>query len=124
MSDNRRKPQSNIQSNSTENFRKNFQIKSCAVDLDKVVNSTVQIGCSVESSESGEKFTYDLQQTNSNTFSLKIKRNRQDDVGEPSNSFKKSKLCASESHAAENVTNGMSYVFNTFVQFKFERSFK
>lgn len=67
---------------SNEDLLKEYQMKSCTFILPRVTYSKIGIKCSAFSTESGVKLSCHLKQEDTNTFSLRIKRNKYDDFSD------------------------------------------
>lgn len=82
---------------SKEDILKKFGIKPCSINLEKSDFSKIKMTCSAESTEENIKLFCDINQTDSNTFSIKIKRkiiDKESDGGS-SNLKKRFKISAS-----------------------------
>lgn len=59
---------------------KEFNIKQCEVKLTRMYFSRIRMKCSIQSSDNREKLDCKIVQTNMNTFSIKLKRDRCEEV--------------------------------------------
>lgn len=59
----------------TDIFKK-FNIKSCAIELEKVIFKRINIRCIASTSEEDVKLTCHVEQKDANTFSVKINRSK------------------------------------------------
>lgn len=81
--DSEQQPKGNIVLQNYESIMKKYKIKPCAVKLKKNTFSKIRMGISVDSSEKGVKLSCVLNQVNTNTFTLQIKRKNYENATGP-----------------------------------------